>query len=211
MVHGEATPLLREEERLETLETISRNWAWIGAFGVLNFIFGVLCLLYPVWASEAVGLLLACTVTCAGCFHFAISWAYQTDFRWQLLALGMVQIVLGVLMFLHPKELLTVLTFMIALVFMSVGSFLISYARQNNRLAARGLNITSGILMIVFSIYVILGMPYTSWVTIGILLGVNYINMGITRIMVASFGLRLSQQETNAEEHAYTAIPAWLA
>jgi uncharacterized membrane protein HdeD (DUF308 family) len=212
MALGEDTPLLREEEeRLETLETIARNWAWIGAFGVLNFIFGVLCLLYPVWASEAVGLLLACTVTFAGCFHFSISWAYPTDFRWQLLLLGAVQIFLGVLMFLHPKELLTFLTFMIALVFMSVGGFLISYARQNSRLAARGLNILSGILMIVFSIYVILGMPYTSWITVGILLGVNYINMGFTRIMVASFGLRLSRQETIAEEHVNASIPVWLA
>jgi uncharacterized membrane protein HdeD (DUF308 family) len=209
---AEVTPLLtRDEEvsllRLETSEEIAKNWAWIGAFGVFNVLFGCACLSYPVVASTGMELLLSYSVLLAGSFHlFAACFSYS--FKMHLLALGAVQILVGILMLIHPYGVLVILTLFAALVFMSAGTVQITLARRNNEMAARGLNMFSGTLAIAMSIIIIIGMPLSSWVTIGILFGVNSINVGVTRLILSGYGLSLSRAESTGETPA---LPQWLA
>lgn len=205
----ESTPLIRMESSFETLEAITRNWKWIGAFGLFNLLFGFACLSFPVLASQAVELALSYTVLVAGCFHLFAACYSEEGSMFYLLAIGSLQIVISFLMFVNPFGVLTVLTFIIAVVFMMAGSFQIAMARQNPGMAARGLNMISGVLAIVMSVIIMLGFPATSWFTIGILIGVNHINIGVCRIVIAFYGLSLSRSQ-NGLSAAEPVFPGWM-
>jgi uncharacterized membrane protein HdeD (DUF308 family) len=210
---GTSTPFLLSVEEvavIETVEEISRNWAWIGAVGVANILFGFACLCFPMIASHAVELALTITVLVAGIFHLsaAVCFAAQGT-NHQFFVLGVVQILLAFLMFVHPYATLTVLTILIAVVFMLLGSFQIMMARNNDTMAARGLTLWSGVTALFLSLIILLGMPLSSWYTIGVLLGVNHVNVGVARIIVSCYGRSLARnQELETEEATF--MPGWL-
>lgn len=158
--------LAEKEWRLETLEEIARNWVWIGVFGIFNFLFGVACLLFPVFFSQAVELALSCSMFVAGCFHLFAACIYEEGFKMFLLGIGLLQILVAFLMFLNPFGVLTLITFFTAVVFMTAGIFQIALARKNHDMAARGLNTLSGVLAIAMSVIIMFGLPASSWYTI---------------------------------------------
>jgi len=192
-------------------EEIARNWAWIGAFGLFNLAVGVACLLYPVLASQVVELALTYTVFIMAVFHLVSACFSEAGSTVQLLALGMVQMVIAFLMLVHPYGVLTVITFFIAVAYMTGGSYQIAMARQNQQMAARGLTILSGILAIALSMIIIIGLPATSWITIGILIGVNHLNIGFCRLIISSYGFRLSRVERGEAQEASSVLPRWMA
>jgi uncharacterized membrane protein HdeD (DUF308 family) len=212
MSGGESTPLIINAEEValvETAEEISRNWAWIMAVGTANVIFGAACLMYPVLASQALELALTVTVFVAGVFHLsAVCFAAQGP-RHQFFVLGVVQILLACLMYAHPYETLTVLTIFIAAVFMSLGSYQIFVAKENASTAARGLTVFSGVMAVFLSLLILVGMPLTSWYTVGVLLGVNHLNVGVARIIVSCYGRSIARNQGVAEAEG-TFMPGWM-
>ena len=206
---GGATTTTRRLEEMH--EDIARNWAWIGAFGLFNLAVGVACLLYPVVASEVVALALTYTMFIMAVFHLVSACFSEEGSTLQLLAMGMVQMLIAFLMLVHPYGVLNVITFFIAVVYMAGGSYQIAMALQNQQMAARGLTVLSGILAIALSMIIIVGLPATSWVTIGILIGVNHLNIGFSRLIIAFFGLRLSRVERGEAQVTSPVLPGWMA
>lgn len=215
---AERTPLIEicMESRLETLEEIAQSWAWIGAFGIFNLLFGVGCLLFPILASQAMELALSCSMIGAGCFHLFAASIAQEGLKVFLLGIGLLQIMVAFLMFMNTFGVLTLITLFIAVVFMTAGIFQITLARQNPEMAARGLNMLSGVIAVAMSVIIILGFPGSSWYTIGILVGVNHVNIGICRLIMSFYGLSLSRKQElgNPEtlrENSRSILPEWMA
>jgi len=210
---SEGTPLVSAyapASRYETFEQITRNWAWIGTFGLFNIAVGAACLVYPVFASQVVELALAYTLFVSAVFCFlAICFADEGSVV-KLLTLGGVQLMISCVMFLHPYGVLTVLTFFVAVLYMSAGTFQIAVAKQNELTAARGLSFISGGLAIALSVIIIIGLPSSSWFTIGLLVGVNHINIGLSRLAVSFYGFQLSRIEGDYAQHASEVFPGWM-
>jgi uncharacterized membrane protein HdeD (DUF308 family) len=209
---AESTPLIRIESRLETVEAITQNWAWIGAFGLFNLLFGFVCLSFPVLASQVLELALSYTVFVAGCFHLAAACIAEEGLKLFLLTIGLLQILIAFLMFLNPYGILTLITFFIAVVFMMAGSLQITLSRQNPEMAARGLNFISGVLAIALSVIIMAGFPASSWYTVGILIGVNHVNIGFCRLIMAFYGFSLSRSQPGLDnqENSRSVWPGWM-
>jgi uncharacterized membrane protein HdeD (DUF308 family) len=103
-------------------------------------------------------------------------------------------------MFNHPNTTLTILTLMVAIIFMGIGSLQMAATREQHNLAARGLLFLSGGLTILLSVGILIFMPISRWITIGVLIGTNLINLGSTRIILAFYGRSLSKDDRATNE-----------
>lgn len=182
----------------ESPEAIKSHWKWILAIGIFNFITGILCLLFPVLATSSIEIALASLVFVSGLVN-VVSVSYDGS-RHPLLPLGLVQILLAIFMFLNPVFMLALLTLVAAIIFMSAGVFQISVAKQNSAVAGRGMMMLSGILAILMSLLIVIFMPTAQWITLGVLFGVNLVNLGAARILLALYGRSLASEDRSSSD-----------
>jgi uncharacterized membrane protein HdeD (DUF308 family) len=188
---------------LETLEEIQEHWKWILTMGVYNVAVGMLCLLFPIFATKVGYLSLALIVVVSGMVSVTAVCFHPQGFRHSLFWVGLFQIFLGVFLSLHPFLTLTIMTLFIAVMFWVLGSLQIAVARQNPQMAARGLIMVSGLMAIVMSVLILLAMPMAQWYTIGVLLGVNLLNLGTSRILLALYGRSLALSDDRVDWKYY--------
>lgn len=180
----------------ETPEEISRSWKSIIFAGVLNIILGLACLMFPIFSTQVAELFLTSLVFATGLLNVLTICANERSNSHQkhLFWVGLVQLVLSFLMFTNPFFTLTFLTCLVAICFMLLGSVQIAAARKyRDLIAARGLLIFSGLLAIIMSIVILLSMPTAKWVTIGVLMGVNLVNIGFNRVIIGLYGRRMAE------------------
>jgi len=192
---------------LETAEILAEKWKSILLLGILNILTGILCLLFPVIATKAVSLCLTSIVLLIGLFHIFISTADERTGqgrRHPFFLVGVILILVALFLLLNPIFTLTFLTFLIAVVFMMMGSAQFAFARRNRQLAGRAMHFVSGVLSVAMSILIVLTMPASQWFTIGVLLGVNFINIGVSRTMLALYGRALAQSAAVEEMGWYS-------
>ncbi|CAB9497163.1 expressed unknown protein [Seminavis robusta] len=181
---------------MESAEFVAANWKSILCVGFSNLLAGVGCLMFPVVATQLAEIFLTSLVFAAGvlntltiCSNDSANTTQQSPHFW----VGVAQIFLAALMYTNPFFTLTVLTFLVALTFMMLGSIQISIARRHrDRVAARALMIISGASAIIMSFIICLSMPTARWFTIGVLMGVNLINVGTSRIVLGLYGRKLA-------------------
>lgn len=211
---ADETTLLRGDEEataeafvfLETSEHIAQNWKHILILGILNIITGIGCLFFPVFATQVAELFLVSLIFSMGLLNVLAvcassetgSSAYQQS---PIFWVGFCQILLAILMYTNPFFTLTILTFLIAVTFMLLGSIQIALARRyRERMAARALMMLSGALAVLMSIIIILFMPTAKWYTIGVLLGVNLVNIGTNRVVIGLFGKKIAESDDTTVE-----------
>jgi len=180
---------------IETADEIAQNWRWIFVVGTINVVTGIACLMFPILATQAAEIVLAAAIFVTGCFLMTTVTYTAAGTSHHFFWLGLVQVVLAIIMFFHPLFTLTVLTIFIAIMFMAVGAFQVALTRQNPNMAGRSWTLVSGILAILMSVIITLGMPFSSWYTIGVLLGVNLLNIGLNRIALSCYGRSLANSE----------------
>jgi uncharacterized membrane protein HdeD (DUF308 family) len=181
---------------VETDEEIASHWKLILFLGIINVMAGIACLFAPIIATQVVEIFLISLVFVSGCFNMCALCFNDRGHRHQFFWMGLIQVLIATLMYTHPFGTLAVLTFFIAFIFMLFGSFQTALAWHNPRMAARGATFFSGIMTLILSILILLSMPMSAWITIGVLIGANLVNVGLTRIGVACYGRSLSGQVT---------------
>lgn len=196
---------------LETNEHIAEHWKGIFLVGVFNVVTGVGCLMNPIFSTQVVeiflvalvlgsGLLNIMLVVCGGLDAADNSLPQQHYRRSPLFWVGFCQVLLAILMYLNPFVTLTIMTFLVAVMFMLMGSVQFALARQSHgRIAARALMMTSGLMAIFVSILICLTMDTAKWYAIGVLLGVNLVNIGTNRMLVGLYGRKLAQSDGTEE------------
>lgn len=191
---------------LETVERVAQNWKQILGIGILNIVTGMGCLIFPSFATQAVELFLICIVFATGLLNMLTICAnsrhsYEPSYQQSpIFWVGFCQVILAILMYSSPWFTLTVLTYLIAVTFMLLGAMQIAIARRyRDRIAARALSHISGSLAVLMSIIICLSMPTARWVTIGVLLGVNLINVGTNRVVIGLYGRKLAESHDDAE------------
>jgi uncharacterized membrane protein HdeD (DUF308 family) len=179
----------------ETPEEISQNYKTLIFIGCINILFGTGCLMFPVFATELAELFLTSLVFATGLLNVLTICASErsNSHEKHLFWIGVTQLVLAFLMYTRPFFTLTILTFLVAITFMFMGSLQIAAARKyRNVVAARGLMIVSGVSAILMSVVILLSMPTAKWLTIGVLMGVNLLNIGLNRVVMGLYGRRIA-------------------
>jgi uncharacterized membrane protein HdeD (DUF308 family) len=184
--------VLRSLIAVETAEQIAAKWKSILILGILNVVTGIFCLWIPTLASVAVELFLVATVMASGLLHLLWGCSAEPGHQSDFYLLGGAQVIVAVLMYLHPYFTLTVLTFIVAVLFMMLGATRLTVARNNPDMPLRSLMFLSGVSAIALSVFICLFLPVAKWFTIGLLLGVNLINIGVARIALALQGRQLA-------------------
>lgn len=182
--YGAIFNLTREESSRE----LAKNWGWIQLVGILNVVCGILALLAPIVATEVAYVLIVVSLLFAGILHISGFWYAEAGHRIPTLVAGIVQVALAVVLQFHPVAGLTIFTIVVAVLFLSEGFFRIGLACQNRDMPGWGWTFFNGLSAATFSVVVMISLDMTKFYTLGILLGVNLLVLGMSRIALAQVG-----------------------
>jgi len=231
-MHDEETPLTNngasgeDADRLytsyvlmgvESMDELQASWSIVQCVGIMNVLLGMLCLVYPIAATEFVAGIIVLSVLLGGimnvasvCFTSSDSALNATEAmnaftfsRAHFFWVGLIQICLGLFLWFHPFAALNALTLTIASFYMLLGilQLTVSCSLWQDSAASPGQRylywamVPSGVLAIALSLIVVIDLPLSSWYTIGILTGANLVNLGCSRIILSCHGRRLAREQ----------------
>jgi uncharacterized membrane protein HdeD (DUF308 family) len=156
---------------------------WIGLAMV---VLGIAALVFPLISTMGVALLVGWVLLISGVINMVNAFSIEgTGPFFGALLFGLLSIAAGIYLLSHPLGGAAALTITVGLIFMFQGAYEIVLAFEARPLKGWGGLLFSGFASIVLAVLIMAGWPAVSAVTLGILLGVNSISMGIGYISVA--------------------------
>jgi uncharacterized membrane protein HdeD (DUF308 family) len=181
----------KEMEDKTMLEKFTHNWWMFAVRGVAAVIFGILALIWPGQALQALVLLFGAYVFVDGIFAVIAGIAARGTFDrwWAVLLEGVAGILIGVLTFFWPSITALVLLYFIAAWALITGIFEIVAAIQFRRvITGEWMLILGGLLSIIFGVLLFV-FPGAGAVSLAWMIGIYAILFGISEIIFA-FRLR---------------------
>jgi uncharacterized membrane protein HdeD (DUF308 family) len=177
------SPRLRQD-LFERLSTKKDAIFWTG---VAMTVAGVLALVFPVVTSLTVEILIGWVLVVAGVatVYGAFSVEGTGPFFGQLL-LGFLKLALGIYLIMHPGVGMLALTLLLVAVFMVDGAVQFAFAFDLRPKDGWGWMLLSAIVSVAVGLLIAAGLPGTSLIALGILVGVNFLSTGIALIMLSS-------------------------
>lgn len=181
--------------RQDLFERLSQRNDQLFWGGVAMAVVGLLALLFPVVATVAAAVMVGWILIFAGAatIYGAFTVEGTGPFFGELL-IGLLKLALGVYLVRHPDVGMVVLTLLLAAVFMIDGAVQVALSLELRPQDGWVWMLIAGLIAIGVGLLVAAGLPDTSLVTIGILLGVSFLSTGIARI---SLSRRLSALARN--------------
>lgn len=175
------TPL--QKALIERLHNARRFLFWTGlAFTIAGFA----ALMFPVVSSLATVVMIAWLLIFGGVVGVIGSFSFQGagPFFGALLT-GLLTVAVGVFMLKNPEMALKFLTLFLAIVFLVDGAFTTGTAFELRPAPGWGWILFSAIASILAGILIISGLPGTSLVVLGLLVGIRFFSGGISTMMVS--------------------------
>lgn len=172
-----------QQALIKRMHNARRFLFWTG----LGFtIAGIVALMAPVASSLATVVMIAWLLVFAGVVGVIGSFSFHGvgPFFGALLT-GLLTIAVGVFMLKNPDMALKFLTLFVAIVFLVDGAFTAGTAFELKPASGWGWVLFSAVASILAGILIISGLPGTSLVVLGILVGVRFLSGGISTIMVS--------------------------
>lgn len=169
--------------------TVSSGNRWL--YAILGAVFVVLALLafaMPVAATFAANLGLGGLLVFAGVAEIVGS--FRRDEGWSDLAFGAVALIAGALAVIFPLAGIFSFTAVITAYFLISGLARLYQGLKRRPQRLWGLTVASGILALGLGIFLIIALPEAAFVTLGILLAVDFAFFGAALITAAVFGHR---------------------
>ena len=176
------------------LKAARRFSGWLIVAAILFIVLGVFAIIEPALAGVGVALLVGWLLILGGVSHFVSAFEGGGARRvlFQILA-GMVFLIGGYYLLMHPLLALGTLTLLLAAVILVAGVCeIVTYFRLRNEQAS-GWMLFNGIVALVLGLMIWLQWPSSSIWAIGTLVGVNLLLTGITRLMVGLTGRTLTR------------------
>ena len=165
---------------------IKRATGWSIALAVLMIIAGIIAMLEPGLAGVVITYVIGWTAIFNG---FAqIVFAFRTHGGWHVgleVILGVIYIIAGVFILIHPLGGLLALTLFLASFLLVYGVFALVLAFQMRPRRAWGWVLFDGIITILLGILIWAHWPINSEWVVGTLFGISIFISGITRLMVS--------------------------
>jgi uncharacterized membrane protein HdeD (DUF308 family) len=178
------------------METLSRNWGWLLALGILMIILGVFAIAAPYGATLAVQFALGWILVIGGvaeAIHafMAKGWG---GFLLELLS-AILYVVVGVLLLTNPVGGALALTIVLAVFLIVEGIFKIMMAMRVRDHRGWGWLLASGVLSIILGVLIWAEWPASGLWVIGLLVGIQLLFTGWSLVML-SLAARAHRQAT---------------
>ena len=165
---------------------VKKSVGWSILLSVLMLVTGILAIASPVAAGIAVNLLVACLLVFSGCVHLVFAWYRRSagGFLWELLV-GILYIVTGVYMLMHPLAGLASLTIVLAvyLLLEAILEFVMGFSLRP--LPGSGWLLLDGAITLILAVMIWRTWPSsTEWV-IGTLVGISMLFSGVSRLGIS--------------------------
>ena len=178
----------------ETLpDVVKRASGWSIALAILMILAGIIAIAAPAMAGVVIVYVVAWTAIFDGGFQIVYAFRAQTGGRMILeLILGLLYVVAGVYILMHPTRGLLALTLVIACFLVVYGVFALVLAFQMRPISGWGWVLFDAIVTILLGILIWAHWPYNSEWVIGTLVGISFIVSGVSRLMLSMAVKRLT-------------------
>jgi uncharacterized membrane protein HdeD (DUF308 family) len=188
------------------VDTLARNWWAVVLRGVAAILFGLITFLAPAISLVALVLVFGIYALVDGVLSVVIAVRRRRETRrwWQLLLMGVVGIVAGVVTFLLPGITALALLFVIAAWALVAGAFELAAAiRLRKQIKGEWLLALAGLASIALGVLLVL-FPGTGALAVVLWIGVYAL---ITGALLIALGFRMRTHRTSGPDTAYTGIP----
>jgi len=165
---------------------VKDSLGWCIGLSILMILTGVLAIALPQVAGIAVNLVVAWLLAFSGAAHLVFAWHTRTTrgALWELL-LGVLYIVVGAYLLLHPVAGLVTLTLALAIYLFAEGVLELILSFRLRPMAGSGWLLFDGIITLILGVMIWRTWPSsTAWV-IGTLVGISMLFSGISRLMLS--------------------------
>lgn len=172
--------------------TLRHAFGWSIALAILLTIAGFLAIVMPVASGVAVTLLVGWFFAFVGCLHLLFAWKTHTTsgVLWEIL-LGILYLVSGIYLMVHPLAGLASLTLFLGAYFLVKGILEIIHFFQIRPRHGAGWLLYDGIVSLILAVLIGTTWPFSSLWTIGTLLGIGMMFTGISRLMLSITARRM--------------------
>lgn len=166
----------------DLLARLRKVLMWAGG---IMLALGVVALLVPVVTSLVVGFVIGWFLFLAGAVGVAGAFSFRGTglFAWQLLG-GLLPLVAGALLIVFPEQGVIALTLLVALAFLATGVAQLSFALWARPAPGWGWGAVSAVVSIALGGYIVVFLPEASAVTLGLLLGVDFVSTGLAMLLI---------------------------
>ena len=168
------------------LGTVKRASGWSIVLGILMIVAGLCAIASPLFAGVLIVYVVAWTAIFNGGAQIVYGFRAHSGGRMFLeLLLGLLYIVAGVFILMHPGKGLLALTLVIACLLVIYGIFALVLAFQLKPHAGWGWILFDGIITILLGLMIWAHWPVNSEWVVGTLVGISFIVSGVSRLMLS--------------------------
>jgi len=163
-------------------KTLNLSVGW----SIVLVVLGLFAIMLPGLAGLVVARLVAWLILIAGIMHFVHAFGFKGvgGIVWELL-LGVLFVLAGGYMLLHPLLSLTSLTLLLALMFLMEGVFHILNFFQNRSGAGSSWLLVDGIVTLVLGLLIWRQWPASAMWAVGLIVGIDLLMTGWTHLMLS--------------------------
>jgi uncharacterized membrane protein HdeD (DUF308 family) len=178
----------------ETLpDVVKRASGWSIALAILMILAGMIAIAAPAIAGVVIVYVVAWTAIFDGGFQIVYAFRAHSGGRMILeLILGLLYVVAGVYILMHPARGLLALTLVIACFLLIYGVFALVLAFQMRPISGWGWVLFDAIVTILLGVLIWAHWPHNSEWVIGTLVGISFIVSGVSRLMLSMAVKRLT-------------------
>jgi len=177
------------------LDRVKRASGWSIVLAILMILAGVIAIGAPLIAGVVIVYIVAWTAIFNGGAQLVYAFRAQSGGRMVLeLLLGLLYIVAGVFILLHPAGGLLALTLIIASILLVYGVFALVLAFQMRPLPGWGWVLFDAIVTILLGALIWAHWPINSEWVVGTLVGISFIVSGVSRLMLSLTVRRLASR-----------------
>jgi len=160
-------------------DVIKRHSLWYLLQGALMVLAGIVALLFPIFSSVAVVVMLGWLLIFSGIFQaISLIGATNVPHFWLQLISVVLSVVIGILFLRHPGEGLLTLTLLLIVFFMVGGMAKVIFALTIRPFPNWGWVLASGVIGVLLSAYLWSSLPITAAWLLGVLVGIQLISEG---------------------------------
>lgn len=165
---------------------VKKSAGWSIVLSVLMILAGVLAIASPLAAGLAVNIFVGWLLVFSGCFHLVFSWYRRTagGLVWELLV-GLLYILIGGYLLIHPVRGLESLTIAIAIYLFLEAIFEFALGFTLRPIPGSGWLIFDGIITLILAVMIWRTWPSSAAWVVGLLVGISMLFSGTSRLVMS--------------------------
>ena len=171
---------------------VRRASGWSIALGILMIVAGMIAIFAPLEAGLVVVIVVGWMAIFNGGAQLFYAFSHEARHRWLEVLLGMIYIIAGIYLLMHPLGGLLAITLLVGSFLVVYGIFAFILAFRMRPAAGWGWVLFDAIVTVLLGILIYIHWPAnTEWV-MGTLFGISFIVTGVSRLMVSMAVRRLT-------------------